>query len=689
MEVTEHKHKPQAKRTKSGHIEDAGVREKCPVDSLPLELLAEILSYTTPRDILALARTSKYFCATLVTNPASTFIWKRARARYEPAIPDPTPNLTEPAYAALLFDAGVCEKCGKPSTNMYASFAMRMRFCRDNGSYTSCRMMWIKSSPDCLVVSGYDNERYTSILQWIPRMEYRNFGFVDLYINEPVQEPVGVTVRRKDWVEAVDEYNKAALSEKTMAIYNNKKNLAAKTHEASMKLARELVRWRNGCLRRQEVAFQSNMKLARILAKAHGWALWDVLSTKSFGTLYRTKNKSAERIEQSELADLEASIFEDIQKMTETRKRRKDENEYRERRNDVAQLYENLKDGISPMPPLPEFRKLPTVQRIQYKPQDAPSPAIAQELKQSKLAIHLVKEEIAQWSDEARRALHAVLGHSAWEWAGSEQLDPVDRLTARFRCKKCDDKGRLDGWENISLDFDGVCQHLCKTSKQERANERWQAENFVPDVTAIDVVERLLARLECAADDVRSIETVASLGSRIICLSCQMRIRMDFPTLLRHCYRHEKMQLDIVPEHASADDKPFERGLRAKLIMPSAEAERQRRIYICRHCLPSDSRVDPPNTGSVKCRLSAAEEQDPDVAHASSEVDNVTRNAAESHPPKPARRTKAARLGGRKLLSFDGLRSHAKDKHGIEWIGDEDFYRLLPDSTTPATLPLP
>lgn len=76
---------------------------------LPLELLAEVLSYTAPRDILALARTSKYYCATLVANPASKFIWKKARVRYEPTIPEPTPNFTEPAYAALLFDTGTCE----------------------------------------------------------------------------------------------------------------------------------------------------------------------------------------------------------------------------------------------------------------------------------------------------------------------------------------------------------------------------------------------------------------------------------------------------------------------------------------------------------------------------------------------------------------------------------------------------
>ena len=79
---------------------------------LPLEMLAEILSYTSSPDILSLARTSRFFCATLVTNPASLFIWKAARRRFHPRpIPDPAPNWTESAYIAFLFDTAACEVC--------------------------------------------------------------------------------------------------------------------------------------------------------------------------------------------------------------------------------------------------------------------------------------------------------------------------------------------------------------------------------------------------------------------------------------------------------------------------------------------------------------------------------------------------------------------------------------------------
>ena len=98
------------KKVKNHHHEaDKGKSVGDYLSHLPLEILAEVLLYTTPRDILAVARTSKFFCNTLV-DPSSEFIWKGARTRNSPiAIPDPTPNFTEASYAAFLFDYGECE----------------------------------------------------------------------------------------------------------------------------------------------------------------------------------------------------------------------------------------------------------------------------------------------------------------------------------------------------------------------------------------------------------------------------------------------------------------------------------------------------------------------------------------------------------------------------------------------------
>lgn len=83
----------------------------CYITQIPFELIAEVLSHTSsPRDVLALTRCNKYFCATLAVNQSSVFIWRQARAKAKPEpIPDPLPYLSEPAYAAFIFDKGNCD----------------------------------------------------------------------------------------------------------------------------------------------------------------------------------------------------------------------------------------------------------------------------------------------------------------------------------------------------------------------------------------------------------------------------------------------------------------------------------------------------------------------------------------------------------------------------------------------------
>ena len=106
-------------------------RPPCYLDQMPLEILAEILSYVpSPANVLALARCSKYFCHTLVNNPSTTFIWRNARKCCVPRLPEPTANFTEASYAAFVFDYGRCEICGVYARRMYESYSLRARICR-------------------------------------------------------------------------------------------------------------------------------------------------------------------------------------------------------------------------------------------------------------------------------------------------------------------------------------------------------------------------------------------------------------------------------------------------------------------------------------------------------------------------------------------------------------------------------
>jgi hypothetical protein len=78
--------------------------------SLPLELLAEILILTeSPKHVLAMARSSKVLCATLLA-PSSAYIWRTVRKICKPdALPEPIAIFTEASYAAFVFDEGRCE----------------------------------------------------------------------------------------------------------------------------------------------------------------------------------------------------------------------------------------------------------------------------------------------------------------------------------------------------------------------------------------------------------------------------------------------------------------------------------------------------------------------------------------------------------------------------------------------------
>lgn len=84
-----------------------------PIASLPFELIAEVLHYSkSPADLLSLSRTCRHFHATLVLNPAATFIWKRVRAQTMPPVPDPTKlGFSEPQLANFIYGGGKCTVC--------------------------------------------------------------------------------------------------------------------------------------------------------------------------------------------------------------------------------------------------------------------------------------------------------------------------------------------------------------------------------------------------------------------------------------------------------------------------------------------------------------------------------------------------------------------------------------------------
>lgn len=118
------------------------------LESLPVELLSEVLSYMpTPNDILNVTRTSRFMCHTLL-NKGNTPIWVAARKNSAAGVvPEPPAGWSEPAHAAFLFDGGRCEvciqltlasrcvalravqMCGHFTKRMLVSYAVQARLC--------------------------------------------------------------------------------------------------------------------------------------------------------------------------------------------------------------------------------------------------------------------------------------------------------------------------------------------------------------------------------------------------------------------------------------------------------------------------------------------------------------------------------------------------------------------------------
>ncbi|TFK88784.1 hypothetical protein K466DRAFT_56794 [Polyporus arcularius HHB13444] len=95
--------------------------------TIPQLRLSQIACHLEPLDILQLSRTSKALRRLLLSR-TSRHIWITARKRIAPrALPDAPAGLSEPLYAALVFQP-TCMACG--SRALSVDYALQVRFCR-------------------------------------------------------------------------------------------------------------------------------------------------------------------------------------------------------------------------------------------------------------------------------------------------------------------------------------------------------------------------------------------------------------------------------------------------------------------------------------------------------------------------------------------------------------------------------
>ncbi|KAI0077451.1 hypothetical protein K474DRAFT_1661710 [Panus rudis PR-1116 ss-1] len=106
-------------RGKRGGLQD--------LPNMPLDIIFEVFKHLQPLDLLNLARTSKAFRRLLLSKSAAIH-WKAARKKI-PGLPECPNDMSEPAYASLLFDTR-CQSCLKANIPE-PLWMFRKRYCND------------------------------------------------------------------------------------------------------------------------------------------------------------------------------------------------------------------------------------------------------------------------------------------------------------------------------------------------------------------------------------------------------------------------------------------------------------------------------------------------------------------------------------------------------------------------------
>ncbi|KAI0064326.1 hypothetical protein BV25DRAFT_1823310 [Artomyces pyxidatus] len=590
------------------------------LDKMPVEILSEILFYVpSPKEVLAVTRCNKHLCATLL-NPSNISIWRRAREECTVgALPPPFDGWSESAYAAFVFDGGNCEVCGKNTPNMYQSFSLRLRICRNS----ECR----KAFRSLLYVNPPHSAATQFITTWIPQLEpnqWRKFW------HQPV-----VICLKKQYHQAVDEFNKFVQLRQPLEEYHRRHEVDVRRLDPTLATSVSLLQWRALWETRYNEVKKANIAFTQQIAAHEGWSAGDMFDTPTYGSLHRSHTACLQKVSQSSFDLIRPRVEAEIITISETRKRRVAEHSHQVRREDIGRHHQRLCSAPEPtvVPPLPEFRKLPVLKVLQSKD----SMGIEDELKNSLTLRDLVQTDLQRWTAAARRDLGRVLGYPEWKNPSTKVLHPVDRVTARLKCQRCSRVARK--YADVgSLDFVGACAHECPgLAKKTSARRVWAAGQFIPDQKAIDVISQAATLAAVKPEDQGAREALESLGAHFLCKSCDAPIVMDFRRLMGHAERHDRMEISLLSEVEAAATltQPFIANSYLELMDRTHEASKTRKTptFVCRHC----------SHGSAL--------------------------------GGPSREEKS--VGRPKMMSFDGLVSHVKAKHGIAQMSDEDFFRDL------------
>ncbi|KAF9444847.1 hypothetical protein P691DRAFT_777987 [Macrolepiota fuliginosa MF-IS2] len=684
---------------------------------LPLEILAEILLQTvSPADLLSVARTCKALCAQLLS-PGTQFIWKKMRAVvglpepgvYHADIADAGGKVVmgvrgvqrflgrEVAYAAFVFDGGLCENCGQYTDKMYASYSVNLRVC---------------SSPICIVqIQAKFQQQYNDSDKWSSEraLAWRRIPVVESVaifpdhsghwpfegrmarlslLNEETQreleyEPAEVEKPRYNLRSAKDKPEKIKVPRELTKVSMFKLACAMARNCVWMQFCIDLFNWKNLWLRTNEAIKNSNEIRSRQFARAEGWNYADMLNHTSYGRFFKFSLVDRKYIKDEDHIRLRPTIARELHTFQQTRDHKTILKLRQRNLQDIWKYYQKLasqrQKSHSILPPFPVFLELPAVKMLQLPDLSKSKISVKSAVKDQSFMNIMIKDQITRWVEEAKRDLLATLEltgegnkvHAEWEWdemAPARRVPhPVLRPNAWWRCKICDSVDSRCAVDKC-LDFDGVCRHQCKEKdgkkrKKGMTSRPWSAGNFVKDEQACAVMTTCLERLG-VTDQPWDEATIKVHETMWFCRSCDPPLLVHGGNLPGHSHRHEiPMTIELATEEdLDTEPKPTEYGLVHWMIHCKVEVVKKwisKANYGCQHC-HNISKSEDSDLAPAALVPTRADNDSPDAERKPSEKENK--------------------------FDFNGLRCHLKSKHKIHKIRDEDFYCYKPVADFPATM---
>ncbi|VDC02720.1 unnamed protein product [Peniophora sp. CBMAI 1063] len=615
------------------------------LESLPVELLSEVLSYMpTPNDLLNITRASRYLCNTML-NKGNAHIWVNARKKCVAGeVPEPPAGWSEPAHAALMFDGGLCEQCGHYTKRMLVSYAVEARLCGNS----ICRRQFFNHK--LILPRSHGNTSKALALETRRKLAYvedlKAFGQRSYIMHSNTFR----YYRKSNYQDVVNQHNSAvrAGDPSTPAEIDQDPEVmaTARRQEHYAKLGAYRAHYEQ----QYQTVKSRNVQLIQRFSESKKWDVGQVMNTPTIKAMLTTANRCLTRIRQSDLEHIEEPLKTEINVTALKRDNAKTEHARQQRRADIDKYYQILKSdnkAIHILPPLADFRRLPFIAHLQ----DKDAKTVLNDLKSDGvLPNSMLQSDLNAWIKKQHAGFQQLLGYEKWRDPNPDILSPADRINARFHCTLCGHVPmKLE--EAGSFDFVSACNHQCANlGKRELKTHVFSAANFVADLKGKAVIENAARLVGVELNIAGAAEKLNALGVRFLCKSCPGRIVMPFSRLSGHAQRHENMEIELLSPEAAAvilSDAPYERGAKLKYFYKQVgpedgvkskavgklKSQRRGRTFLCRHC--------------------------------------HTTEPTEDGVSSPARLSK----GGNKPLMIDGVVCHMKARHGFQILGDEDFFR--------------